>query len=339
MDDPTAAAVDLHAAAEETQERLISEPGGLAEIIIGETQRVIAVNSAARRAGLPQEGQELTPDGPLARAAISLANALADEGRAAPASVRDETRDQYWMIHAELLSETPRVVRVFAIDASAAVHEDRRLLLRGLVHGLRNASFSLDALLTTVDPSSTEDVQQMVSYLRAPISWLQSLASGLGRMIEHAALQRRAIALGELIRLAIARVRAPRKPGRVTARLTPSLHELALDVDPDQLATALAAIIENAERHGPADLPIEVEARRLDDDEASIELAVRDRGETLPVSLMPAIWAPMYHGRSRGLGLGLTLARDVVRAHGGEVFAERPANGGTRVGMRLPLLT
>ena len=125
---------------------------------------------------------------------------------------------------------------------------------------------------------------------------------------------------------------------RLTTSVSQAVTALAVAADPDQLSSALAAIIDNAERHGPADQPIEIEARRVDGGAPSIELAVRDRGETLPVALMPIIWAPMYHARPRHVGLGLTIVRDVVRAHGGEVFAERPEGGGTRIGMRLPLV-
>lgn len=336
MTNARSAAADLRPVALESPWPAQAAGFALAQIVLGEEDRIISANDTALRTGFPGVGEQLTSDDPLSQGARTLARALAHAVAVEALPVRDELRDRHWVLTGEVIRRAPLLVRVYTVDASVAVHEERRMLLRGLVHGLRNASFSLDALLSTVDLSSLEDVQQMVPYLRAPVAWLQHLASGLGRMIERAALERRVIAVGDLVRLTLARTRH-RLSGRLTSSVSQAVNALAIDADAEQLSSALAAIVDNAARHGPADQPIEIEARRVDGHAPGIELAVRDGGETLPITLMPAIWAPMVHVRPRNVGLGLSIVRDVVRAHGGEVFAERPANGGTRIGMRLPL--
>jgi signal transduction histidine kinase len=312
---------------------------GFAELLIDERHRVVAVNSVARQAGVPPMGATLGFASPLASASLELVSARAHGGSAHALVVRDEPRDQHWMVHAEIVRQAPLLIRVVGVDASAAVSEERRALLRGLVHGLRNASFSLDALLATVDLSSPDDVRTMVSYLRAPIRWLQELSSGLGGLVERATLQTRTVRIDEVTQLALERTREVLAAHAVTPRCVSEEAHLAVEADTEQLTAALAAIIDNAVRHGPPSEPVEIEAKRLREGDPQVEIAVCDRGESLPISMLGRIWAPLQHHRSRGIGLGLTLARDVVLAHGGEVFAERPGKGGTRIGMRLPLVS
>jgi two-component system, OmpR family, sensor histidine kinase VicK len=308
---------------------------GFAELLVDERHRVVACNSVARQAGVPPMGATLGFASPLASAALELVGARARAQGAPPMVVRDELRDQHWIVHAEVLRGDPLLVRVVGVDASAAVGEERRALLRGLVHGLRNASFSLDALLATVDLDSPDDLRTMVSYLRAPVSWLQALASGLGSLVERERVQTRAVQVDEIVQLAVERSRKTLEQHAVTPRCL--VPQLEVEADAEQLTVALAAIIDNAGRHGPEHADVDIEARPVGEAGTQVELSVLDRGETLPPSMLARIWAPLQHHRSRGIGLGLTLARDVVLAHGGEVFAERPPTGGTRIGMRLPL--
>jgi len=82
---------------------------------------------------------------------------------------------------------------------------------------------------------------------------------------------------------------------------------------------------------------------RLAHDERNAEISVTDTGEGIPAELLPRIFEPLRQGRDSmakgGLGLGLSIVRQLVSMHGGTVEATSPGPGmGARFTVRLPLL-
>jgi two-component system sensor histidine kinase VicK len=68
-------------------------------------------------------------------------------------------------------------------------------------------------------------------------------------------------------------------------------------------------------------------------------LAIRDTGRGVPADDLPRIFERFYKGHgSRGSGLGLTIARNLVAAHGGEIRAESAEGKGTTISFTLPLV-
>lgn len=83
-----------------------------------------------------------------------------------------------------------------------------------------------------------------------------------------------------------------------------------------------------------------VEASREED---HVVLRVRDTGEGIPEDLLEAIFEPFVQGRPgdtrrpRGTGLGLAICRQIVRQHGGAIWAESEGIGrGSTFAVRLP---
>jgi signal transduction histidine kinase len=69
-----------------------------------------------------------------------------------------------------------------------------------------------------------------------------------------------------------------------------------------------------------------------------IGLEVSDTGIGIPEELLPRLFEPFFtHGKPRGLGLGMTIARKIVEEHGGEVRLESRSGEGTRVTLWMPL--
>jgi two-component system sensor histidine kinase MprB len=76
----------------------------------------------------------------------------------------------------------------------------------------------------------------------------------------------------------------------------------------------------------------------------TVVLRVEDRGPGIARDERERVFEPFYRGRAVGRdatpgnGLGLSLVRHVVRAHGGRVHVEGPAGGGTAVVVELPAI-
>jgi len=69
---------------------------------------------------------------------------------------------------------------------------------------------------------------------------------------------------------------------------------------------------------------------------AALTLTVSDTGGGIPAELLPRVFEPYVTTKTRGLGLGLAIARRIVEAHGGRIEAESEAGQGTRFRITLP---
>jgi len=109
------------------------------------------------------------------------------------------------------------------------------------------------------------------------------------------------------------------------------------DVDPIRIREVLVNLVANALRHTPGGGRVTVDAR-LEPDRRRLKLTVEDSGAGIPAEQLPHIFDRFYKSKdSSGSGLGLTIARHLVQAHGGEIGAESAPGGGTTLRFTLPL--
>jgi PAS domain S-box-containing protein len=110
-------------------------------------------------------------------------------------------------------------------------------------------------------------------------------------------------------------------------------------VDPLRMEQVLNNLLDNAVRYAPPGSAIDVAVTRLDDRWVSI--AVRDRGPGVPPEHRERIFNRFFQVDSRappaGLGLGLSICREIVELHGGSITLESPPDGGARFVIVLPL--
>ena len=70
--------------------------------------------------------------------------------------------------------------------------------------------------------------------------------------------------------------------------------------------------------------------------QATVEVTVSDRGLGIPVADLDRVFDPFVTTKAQGLGLGLTICRSIVEAHGGRLWATNPAQGGATLHCELP---
>ena len=121
-----------------------------------------------------------------------------------------------------------------------------------------------------------------------------------------------------------------------------SHSDLWVNADRDALAQVLVNLLSNAEKYSAERKEIRVELRAFTQPQPACEVRVLDRGLGVPPGTEARIFEQFYRAHDslssgiQGSGLGLTLARQIARAHGGEITYEPRAGGGSCFTLRLP---
>jgi len=111
----------------------------------------------------------------------------------------------------------------------------------------------------------------------------------------------------------------------------------AVSVDSGLIQQALNALLSNAMSYGKSDRPIEVKATR---DDSTLVISVADRGAGLEPGEELKVFQKFYRGprtRPGGIGLGLSIARQLVEANGGQIVAQNRYGAGAVFSIRLPI--
>ncbi len=100
----------------------------------------------------------------------------------------------------------------------------------------------------------------------------------------------------------------------------------------------LVNLLDNAARYSPPGSPVDVSAAR--ESPASVQITVMDRGLGIPIEELDKVFNKFYRLRhpegSGGIGLGLSICKGIVEAHGGTIHAEQRAGGGSIFAVCLP---
>lgn len=139
---------------------------------------------------------------------------------------------------------------------------------------------------------------------------------------------------GEILRDAVANSRL----GDHVSKISVAKDLPMISVDVRLIEQALATLLSNAAAHSPNGEPIEISAAR---DDGMLVFAVADHGPGLAPGEESKVFEKFYRGPGTapgGLGLGLSIARQLVEAHGGMIVAQnRQDTRGSRFSIRIPI--
>ena len=120
---------------------------------------------------------------------------------------------------------------------------------------------------------------------------------------------------------------------RAGARVELDVPEtLTLPLRADAVKRAVTNLVDNARRHARRVMLAAAPAGSR-----QVQVTVDDDGPGIPPEQRESVFRPFESGAAGGTGLGLTIARDIVRAHGGDIVLEDSPLGGLRARIRLPV--
>jgi two-component system sensor histidine kinase BaeS len=236
--------------------------------------------------------------------------------------------------------EGRRLARAFNAMASRleAGEEQRRRLLADVSHELRTplsvVQGNLEALVDGVHPPDEAhlvailDETKVLSRLVEDLRTLSLAESGA------LALHREAVDVGALVRETVDSFgsRAESVGVSLDAEVAADLPQV--DADPVRAREILSNLIANALRYTPRGGQVSVTAQA---DNAAVAIDVRDTGAGIAPERIDRIFDRFYKSaESRGAGLGLAIAKQLVEAHGGRISATSVVGEGTTIRFTLP---
>jgi signal transduction histidine kinase len=137
--------------------------------------------------------------------------------------------------------------------------------------------------------------------------------------------------------LTLAEAEARRRRIRIAHRLDPALPRLPVDRDrmKQLFLNLLLNAIQAIEGEG-GEIVVET-AARLDADGPVVAIDVRDTGAGIAPADLPSLFTTFFSRKPRGVGLGLAVCRDIVRAHRGRIEVVSEPGRGTTVSVKLPV--
>ena len=226
-------------------------------------------------------------------------------------------------------------------DNLSRLFDVRRELVAWASHDLRTPIASLQAMLEAVE----DGLAQPERYLPAMAEQVRTLARLVEDLFELARIDAGSLNLelreAELVTVIEGCVRGLEAEARarnvnVEAHVGDGARACCA---PEQVERVLYNLLTNAVRHTPPDGSVAV---RLRADPDEILVVVEDTGNGIDPESATRMFDRFWRGdearQSNGAGLGLAIARGLVEAHGGRIWAERRPEGGTRVSFTLPAL-
>jgi two-component system osmolarity sensor histidine kinase EnvZ len=203
----------------------------------------------------------------------------------------------------------------------------RTTMLAGVSHDLRTPLARMKLELEMMPPSEEvealrEDVLEMERMLAGYLSFARGEGTETPKPCD----------IRELLQEAVRQAR--RKGGEIQLSTE---GDLQLPVRPQAFMRCINNLLDNAMQHARH---VAVRARRVG---GNIDVVIDDDGPGIAAEQREEVFKPFYriegsrNPQTGGVGLGLSIARDVVRGHGGDILLDQSPAGGLRVRLRLPV--
>ncbi|HET9497983.1 MAG TPA: HAMP domain-containing sensor histidine kinase [Candidatus Limnocylindria bacterium] len=218
------------------------------------------------------------------------------------------------------------------------VERQRQSTLADVSHEMRTPlaviQGNVEALIDGIYPADAEHLEPILQATRDMERLIEDLRTLSLAEAHRLVLHREPTDLGTLLPEVVAGYRSQADEAGIQLIVTVVEAVPVLNLDPARLREVVGNLLANALRHTPSGGSVDLAARLVGNE---VEVTVRDTGPGMEPHELDRIFERFYRSPdSPGSGLGLSIARDLVEAHGGTITATSAAGQGTTVRFTVP---
>jgi two-component system sensor histidine kinase KdpD len=233
------------------------------------------------------------------------------------------------------------------MEAQRELHRLKSEFMSAVSHELRTPLGFIKGYVTTLlrddltaDPETQREFHQIISEESDKLQGLiDDLLDASKLRSGGLTLSRTSAKVGKIAEQAIEKLRTTFPERELLLDLPPQEPEVL--VDPWRIEQVIQNLVDNAVRYSPPGKPVNV---RVQFEGPEVVVSVRDRGDGMTAQDSRRVFEPFYRGRRGtdrspvGTGLGLTICRGIVEAHGGRIWVESRRGRGSTFYFSLPLV-
>lgn len=227
-----------------------------------------------------------------------------------------------------------------------------RLLLHAVSHDLRNPVLGMKMVFQNLLEGNYITCTQNDEQVPVPRSFVERMVQGSDRHLSlidalldtHTEVTRplclhyEPVALGQFIPTILCEMKPWLNKNQATLNYVIPADLPTIHLDPIQICRVLKNLVENALKHNPPGVEMQVEAQLVGD---RIQCSVQDNGSGVSAEQCEYLFKLFERGpnarHTNGLGIGLHLCQQIIRSHGGDIHVANCPEGGARFWFTLPL--
>lgn len=227
------------------------------------------------------------------------------------------------------------------VDSTNSAMEDERMIEKSKDELITNVSHDIRTPLTSIigylglivnEPSQPKNPEEVKRYAEIAYNKAQQMKALVDDLFEYTTtspngvpLRLSDIPVQSFLEQVSADFELEAQKRKMTIEVLPTNKQIVLELDAEKMVRVVNNLLSNAIKYGRIGTTITLEVLRQDH---MVQIAVRNYGDTIPKDVLDHLFSRFYRAegsRSKetgGTGLGLAIAENIVRSHGGSIFAE-----------------
>ena len=201
----------------------------------------------------------------------------------------------------------------------------------------------LDGLAGPVVPDQADHLKTILKSVNQLHAMIRDLLEATRAESGKMRIEPRCIAMGELVRQAVAMLRPTADEKKVGLEIGLDQRLPLVHADPDRVLEVLINLVDNAIKFTPPDGSVMIQANMVDADPGYVYVSVSDTGRGIGQEAKALIFERLYQdpdsvdNNRSGLGLGLFICREIVRLHQGRIWVSSEPEQGSTFTLTLPV--